>query len=76
MVIGTGMVVVMMDRSIGERIRERRKAQGMSVRLAADRAGIHHSTWSRIETGQMGADNRYTLAAIATVLRCSTIELT
>jgi transcriptional regulator with XRE-family HTH domain len=69
-------LAVVMDRSIGERIRERRKVLGMSVRLAADRAGIHHSTWSRIETGQMGADNRYTLAAIATALRCSTSELT
>ncbi|MEV6969266.1 helix-turn-helix domain-containing protein [Hamadaea sp. NPDC051192] len=69
-------LAVVMDRPIGERIRERRKVLGMSVRLAADRAGIHHSTWSRIETGQMGADNRYTLAAIATALRCSTSELT
>jgi transcriptional regulator with XRE-family HTH domain len=65
-----------MDRSIGERIRERRKLLGTSVRLAADRAGIHHSSWSRIETGQMGADNRYTLAAIAAALRCSVAELT
>jgi len=65
-----------MDASIGERIRERRKLLGTSIRLAADRAGIHHSTWSRIETGQMGADNRYTLAAIAAALRCSMAELT
>src|SRR3954453_17289029 len=65
-----------MDASIGERIRERRKLLGTSIRLAADRAGIHHSTWSRIEAGQMGADNRYTLAAIAAALRCSMAELT
>ena len=67
---------VAMDQSIAERIRVRRKVLGLSVRMAADRAGIHHSTWSRIETGQMGADNRYTLAAIATALRCSASELT
>lgn len=69
-------LAVDMDMSIGVRIRERRKILGMSVRLAADRAGIRHSTWSRIETGQLGADNRYTLAAIAGALRCSMAELT
>jgi len=65
-----------LNQSIGERIRARRKLLGISVRLAADRAGIHHSTWSRIETGRMGADNRYTLAAIAAALKCSTTEIT
>lgn len=64
------------DASIGERIRARRKLLGLSVRHAADRAGIAHSTWSRIETGQNSADNRFTVAAIAEALRCPVADLT
>ncbi len=58
------------DPAIGERIRDRRKLLGYSIRFAADRAGIAHTTWSRIERGLISADNRFTLAAIAEALRC------
>jgi len=64
------------DATIGERIRTRRQLLALSVRLAADRAGISHSTWSRIERGVISADNRFTLAAIAEALRCPVTELT
>ena len=63
------------DLSIGERIRARRQLRGWSVRLAADRAGISHSTLSRIERGQASADNRFVLADIAAGLECSVTGL-
>lgn len=64
------------DRTIGERIRLRRKARGWSIRFAASRAGIAHSTWSRIEAGTHGADNRFLLADLARALECSIADLT
>lgn len=64
------------DTSIGERIKVRRQLHGWSVRFAADRAGISHSTWSRIERGLMAVDNRYLVADIAAALECSVADLT
>lgn len=64
------------DPGIGERIRARRLLRGWSVRHAASRAGISHATWSRIERGRQAADNRFTLADIATALECAPAELT
>lgn len=62
--------------TIGERIKRRRELNRMSIRQAALAAGISHSQWSRIERGERTADNRFMLAAIAEVLRCSSTELT
>ncbi|MEN3307385.1 MAG: hypothetical protein V7603_3587 [Micromonosporaceae bacterium] len=64
------------DATIGENIRMRRTVRGWSVRHAADRAGISHTTWSRIERGLIAADNRFTLAAIAEGLECAATDLT
>lgn len=64
------------DPTIGDRIRLRRKARGWSIRFAASRAGISHTTWSRIESGQRGADNRFLLADLARALECSVSDLT
>src|SRR3569833_1971901 len=61
--------------TIGERIRDRRLIRGWSVRHAADRAGVSHATWSRIERGRQAADNRFVLAGIAAALECSPDEL-
>jgi transcriptional regulator with XRE-family HTH domain len=61
--------------SIGARIAARRQLLGISVRQAADRAGLNASTWSRIERGLLGADNRVTLAKIAEALKCSSVDL-
>ena len=60
---------------IGERIRERRLLRGWSIRHAADRAGISHASWSRIERGLQALDNRFVLAGIATALECSPADL-
>lgn len=63
------------DPSIGDRIKARRELRGWSIRFAASRAGIAHTTWSRIERGLLTADNRFTLAEIAGALECSVAEL-
>jgi transcriptional regulator with XRE-family HTH domain len=63
------------DPSIGERIKARRLIHGWSVRFAADRAGIHNSTWSRVERGQRRTD-RYMISDIAAALECSITDLT
>src|SRR3954447_22811847 len=64
------------DMTIGERIKARRLLRTWSVRHAADRAGISHASWSRIERGLQTADNRFVLANIASALECSIIDLT
>jgi transcriptional regulator with XRE-family HTH domain len=64
------------DATIGDRIRARRQLRGWSIRFVADRAGLANSTWGRIERGLLGADNRFTLAAIAEALECPVSDLT
>jgi transcriptional regulator with XRE-family HTH domain len=64
------------DHTIGDRIRARRLMRAWSIRHAADRAGISHASWSRIERGLQAADNRFVLADIATALECSIVDLT
>ncbi len=64
------------DRSIGDRIRQRRDRSAWSVRFLASRAGISHSALSMIERGQRSANNRYVIAKIAAALGCSVSELT
>jgi transcriptional regulator with XRE-family HTH domain len=66
---------VPIDESIGQRIRDRRAQRGWSIRHAASRAGIAHTTWSRIERGELRTD-RYMVAEIAAALGCSVIDLT
>jgi transcriptional regulator with XRE-family HTH domain len=63
------------DPAVGERIRARRLLRGWSVRYAASRAGVSHATWSRIERGLQGADNRFMLADIAGALECAPGDL-
>jgi transcriptional regulator with XRE-family HTH domain len=61
--------------TVGARIQARRLLRGWSIRYAASRAGISHTTWSRIERGLIAADNRFMLAGLATALECSPAEL-
>lgn len=63
------------DPSIGERVRTRRQLRGWSVRFAASRAGVAHTTWSRVERGEMRTD-RYLIAEFAATLECSVADLT
>lgn len=64
------------EASIGQRIRERRQLRGWSIRYTAERAGIAHTTLSRIERGLLSADNRFLLADIAAALECEIGDLT
>jgi len=66
---------VPIDPSIGERIQARRDLRRWSIRYAASRAGIAHTTWSRIERGELRTD-RYMVADIAAALECSITDLT
>jgi transcriptional regulator with XRE-family HTH domain len=61
--------------SIGERIKTRRQLRRWSIRHASSRAGIAHTTWSRIERGEMRTD-RYMIADLAAALECSVTDLT
>jgi transcriptional regulator with XRE-family HTH domain len=63
------------DPSIGDRIRARRQLRGWSVRHAASRAGISHTSWSRIEHGKQRTD-RYLVVDLAAALECSVTDLT
>lgn len=63
------------DPSIGDRIRARRELHRWSIRHAASRAGISHTSWSRIERGQQRTD-RYMVVDLAAALECSVVELT
>jgi transcriptional regulator with XRE-family HTH domain len=62
--------------TIGQRIKDRRVLLGLSGRGAALTAGLSHTTWSRIERGERGADNRFVLARMARALHCSVSDLT
>jgi transcriptional regulator with XRE-family HTH domain len=63
------------DPSLAERIRARRQLRRWSIRHAASRAGIAHTTWARIESGDLRTD-RYMIADLAAALECSVTELT
>lgn len=63
------------DPSVGDRIRARRELRGWSIRYSASRAGISHTTWSRIERGLQRTD-RYMVVDLAAALECSVFDLT
>lgn len=63
------------DPLVADRIVRLREMRGYSIRTAADLAGIAHTTWSRIERGEIGTDNRFTLAKIAQALGWSVADL-
>jgi transcriptional regulator with XRE-family HTH domain len=63
------------DPYIGQRNRTRRQLRGWSIRFAADRAGLAHTTWSRIERGLVSADNWFVLADVARALECPVTDL-
>jgi transcriptional regulator with XRE-family HTH domain len=63
------------DPSIGQRVAARRRLRRWSIRYAASRAGVAHTTWSRIERGQLRTD-RYMIAELAAALECAVADLT
>ena len=60
-----------METTIGERIREQRKAKGLSVAELAERAGLSESLIEKLEQGKRGDGTTVTTAfAIADALEC------
>jgi transcriptional regulator with XRE-family HTH domain len=57
--------------SLGEFVRARRLARGMSLSDAAAASGLHHSYWSKLENGQYQTPSPRHLMTIATVLAVS-----
>ena len=57
------------DNALGDFIHEQREAAGLSIRQAAEAAGLHYSFWSRIESGDRRKIDPKDLQRIAKVLR-------
>jgi transcriptional regulator with XRE-family HTH domain len=61
--------------AFGERVRELRKAQGMSQRELADRAGIDFTYLSKIENGRMEPPSEQVIRRVAEELDADADEL-
>jgi HTH-type transcriptional regulator, competence development regulator len=61
--------------AFGERVRELRKAQGMSQRELADRAGIDFTYLSKIENGHMEPPSEQVIRRVAEELDADADEL-
>lgn len=61
--------------AFGERVRELRKAQGMSQRELADRAGIDFTYLSKIENGRMEPPSEQVIRRVAEELDADVDEL-
>lgn len=70
------MTITASDVRVGTRIRARRQARGLSLRVVAGLAGIDYSTLGRIERGENPGNNRFMLADIARALKCPVEYLT
>lgn len=64
------------DDATGRRIRELRSWRGLSLRAAAELAGITYGYLAKIERGDVPVNNRRVLEALAEALRVSPAELT
>lgn len=60
-----------MDSGIGARVRSVRNARGLTVRVAADRAGVSKSAWSAWETGDRLLNRMSEIDKVADVLGVS-----
>lgn len=60
--------------AIGERLRTARKANGLTIKVAAERAGVHKIRWLRFEHGltPIPAEEVPELARVANT-NCSTL---
>ena len=54
--------------AIGARVRELRRARGMSQRVLADRVGMHRPNLSRLENGRCDSRWGYALPKLQTLL--------
>jgi transcriptional regulator with XRE-family HTH domain len=63
------------NNTLGEYVRARRHAKGLSLAQAEDRSGIDFTYWSRLELGELKSPNPRHLAAIAAALDLPVQEL-
>lgn len=63
------------ERALGDYVRRRRLATGLSLRQAARRAGIDHTYWGKVELGELRSPNPRYLNAMAVVLEVPPQEL-
>ena len=63
-------------RTIGQRLRQIRKARGKSLEVIAGLAGISRSNLSRIERGERALDSRSETVALANALQIAPRDLT
>ena len=63
-----------MDQTLGEFVREKRKAKKLGVRQAAKLADVGHSHWSQVENGEEIPSSKW-LAKIAIVIGVTKNEL-
>lgn len=61
---------------VGRRLRQIRQAQGKSLKVIADRAGISVGHLSHLESGTRALDRRSLVAALATALEVAPSEIT
>jgi len=64
------------DTHIGRRIREVRAWRGLTLRTAADLAGLSYGYLGKVERGEKAVTSRRTLETLAYALRVSPVELT
>lgn len=62
-------------RTIGQRVRQIRKARDKSLAVIAGLAGISESTLSRIETGKLALDSLSLIVGLAEALEIAPSEL-
>jgi transcriptional regulator with XRE-family HTH domain len=62
--------------TVGQRVRQERTSQGMSLRKLARLAGLSASFLSLVETGQRNLDSRHSLGAVADALGVPVSALT
>ncbi|MGH3721670.1 MAG: helix-turn-helix domain-containing protein [Pseudonocardiaceae bacterium] len=63
------------EKAFGTRLREVRRWRGLTLREAADLAGLSFGFWGQVERGEKAVNSRRTLEAMATVLRVHPTEL-
>jgi transcriptional regulator with XRE-family HTH domain len=56
------------NQTLGEYIRERRESRGLNYYEAAERSGLNHTFWRKLEDGQYQAPSPRSLLAIAKTL--------
>ena len=68
-------MAAMAKKTIGDRVRERREASGLTQQQAARKAGVQQSAWARLEKGHIANPRIDSLKAVAKALGCEVSDL-